>query len=565
MKVFFSYTTKLAAAFCLVVLPSTACEQAGGDPSSPPKPGGTPEQVLLYREPGLSRYDPPVTLSFVRENSDSLEELLSELPGETLADNRWTRLYEEVLGIRVQYEWIARGNLFHRKFGVSLASGEIPDVVRVNASQLRMLSSEGLIQDLTEVYEAYATPLTKQVLSEEGSGPFDTATIGGRLMAIPETGSSIEGAMFIWIRTDWLEQLGLQPPKTMDDVLTISKAFTEKDPDRDGLQNTYGLALTKYLWDPVMGLSGFMAGYDAYPNLWIQDERGQLVYGGIQPEVKAALAALQDMYRTGQLDKEFAIKDGEKAGRLIAEEKVGMLYGEQWGSFLVQTSRKQNPDAKWKAFPIVSLSGEPPKVPLPFATQQFLAVRQGYPHPEALVKLFNLHLEKNWGVTGEYETYYNSPLAVWKLSPVTPFPVMKNLDAYLQLEEFRRTGDASVLKDEAKTIQKRIAAYEAGGGEEATGWGWNLTYGPSGAMSILKQYKANNQLLHEAFTGVPTETMIEKQTILYNMRNDVFLDIIQGRPLSEFDQFVDQWQELGGERITQEVNAWYREKGGVKP
>lgn len=160
------------------------------------------------------------------------------------------------------------------------------------------------------------------------------------------------------------------------------------------------------------------------------------------------------------------------------------------------------------------------------------------------------------------ERYYNAPQAVWKLSPVTPFPVQKNLEAFRELETFRRTGDASVLQDEAKTIQKRIAAYEAGGADSETGWGWERTYGPSGAFSILDGYERKSQLLYESFVGAPTETMIEKQNILNNLQIDAFLDIIQGRPLSEFDNFVAQWNKLGGEQITAEVNDWYAEKGG---
>lgn len=549
-------------AACMAVGLMTACERNNSLPERSPVPQGQTGGAPLYQEPGLSRYDPPVELSFVRENNDALEEILKELPGETLEHNRWTDLYEEVLGIKVTYDWTEWSSIYSRKLGVSLASGDIPDIVRVNASQLRVLSNAGLIQDLTEVYSKYATPLTRQVLSEEGTGPFDTATIDGRLMAIPETNSSIEGAMFLWIRTDWLEDLGLEPPQTMEDVLAISKAFTERDPDRNGRQDTYGLATTKYLWDPVMGLTGFMAGYGAYPGIWVQDKTGKLVYGGIQPEVKKALLVLQDMYRTGQIDREFAFKDGVKAGEWIENEQIGMLYGEQWGSFLVQLSRTHNPQAQWQAFPLVSESGAPPKVPLPFSTSHFLAVRQGITHPEALIKLINLHLEKNWGATSEVERFYNAPQAVWKLSPVTPFPVRKNLEAFQQLETFRRDGDASVLKDEAKTIQKRIAAYEAGGPDSETGWGWEKTYGVSGAFSILDRYERKSQLLYESFVGAPTETMIEKQNILYNLQIDSFLDIIQGRPISQFDDFVAQWNKLGGEQITAEVNEWYAEKGG---
>ena len=60
----------------------------------------------------------------------------------------------------------------------------------------------------------------------------------------------------------------------MEDVLNISEAFTEGDPDGNGKNDTYGMAMTSYLWDPIMGVSGFMAGYEAYPNIWIKDKSG---------------------------------------------------------------------------------------------------------------------------------------------------------------------------------------------------------------------------------------------------------------------------------------------------
>ncbi|RED37276.1 carbohydrate ABC transporter substrate-binding protein (CUT1 family) [Paenibacillus sp. VMFN-D1] len=519
---------------------------------------GKTDGQYIYSEPGLEKYDPPIELTFVRETSDDLDNLIKTFPGETLEDNRWTRLYEQVLGIRIKYDWTAKGTLYNQKLGVALASGNLPDVVRVDADQLRQLSNAGLIQDLTEAYEKYAAPFTKEILGQEGTGPFEAATVDGKLMGIPETSSSIEGAQYIWIRTDWLDRLGLQPPQTMNDVLNISKAFTENDPDRNGKNDTLGLPVTQYLWDPVMGLSAFMAGYDAFPNIWIRDPSGKLVYGAVQPEVKTALKVLQDMYRNGEIDEEFMFKDGIKAKAELIAGKYGMMYGEQWGSFVVQGNHEQDPEARWQAFPIVSATGKPAKVPLRFATHQFLAVRKGVQHPEAIVKLFNLHLEKNWGATAEYEIYYSTPYPAWQLSPVTPYPALKNLDAYYQIEEARRTGNPNVLKDEARSIQKNIEAYLTRG--NPSGWGWERTYGPSGAFSILDRYKRNNQLLYESFVGAPTDTMIEKQSILDSLTMDTFTNIILGHPIDEFDRFVEEWHRLGGDKMTAEVNEWYSNK-----
>ena len=33
--------------------------------------------------------------------------------------------------------------------------------------------------------------------------------------------------------------------------------------------------------------------------------------------------------------------------------------------------------------------------------------------------------------------------------------------------------------------------------------------------------------------------------------------IIGEKPLSEFDEFVDQWKSQGGDQMTQEVNEWW--------
>ncbi|MFC9708766.1 extracellular solute-binding protein [Paenibacillus sp. NPDC056933] len=511
------------------------------------------------QEPSFRKYSSPVQVSFVREAGDDLEQMISQLPGETLLDNRWTRLYEQELGIQLQYDWIAKGDVYGQKLGISLAAGRIPDIVRVNPYQLRQLSNAGLIQNLSEVYQTYASPLTKSILEAEGSGPFDAATIDGKLMAIPETASSIETAQYLWIRTDWLERLKLRPPETMADVLEISKAFTVRDPDGNGLQDTYGLALTNHLWDPVMGVAGLMAGYGAYPNIWIKDGDGRLVYGGIQPEVRKALQVLQNMYLDGQLDPDFSYKKGTNEARLIQNGTIGMLYGEQWTPFMIQSSREADPEAEWQAFPITGESGSLAKVPLRTNTWKYFAVRKDYAHPEVIMKLMNLHLETNWGEHAKYETYYNDDSkAVWMLSPVTPFPGTKNLDAYRQIQEANRSGDLSVLQEEALAIQKRIQAYIHEDVE--SGWGWDQTYGSSGAFSIANGYERNGQLLYDQFTGGITDTMIDRQMILNNLQLEAYLNIILGRPIEEFDQFVTNWKRLGGDQITAEVNAWHDTK-----
>ncbi|MBB6634712.1 extracellular solute-binding protein [Cohnella thailandensis] len=545
----------------------TACSGNGNHTSkATPSPSANPSSSAAAEEANpIGRYDPPIEITTVRNRSDVVENnVLSVLKNEKFEDNRWTQLYSEELGIRIKYNWVIQGDdtsdPYLQKMSVMLASGDLPDIIPVNATQLKQLVDSDQIEDMTNLFEKYASPLLKEILSEEGSGPFDAATFDGRLMAIPQTGSSIEQAQLIWIRTDWLSKLGMSPPRTMNDVLAISKVFAEQDPDGNGKKDTYGLAITKDLWGGAMGLEGFMAGYGAYPNIWLEDSSGKLVYGSVQPETKKALQSLQTMYRNGELDKEFGVKEGHKISEVIVSGKIGMEYGQQWNSIWpLQWNKNNDPNAQWQAFPIVTESGEPAKVPLKFSTTKFFAVRKGAAHPEAVIKLFNMHVEKNWGLTEENEYYYAPPdtESVWQLSPVQPAPTRKNLELYRTLEEVRKTGNKSMLTGEAKAIQKKLDSYASGSKEGFALWGWERIYGPDGAESIVDQYDKNNQFLLDKFAGSPTATMVERQSTLEKMRDEVFVKIILGSPIDDFDQFVEDWKELGGDRITKEVNEYY--------
>lgn len=129
------------------------------------------------------------------------------------------------------------------------------------------------------------------------------------------------------------------------------------------------------------------------------------------------------------------------------------------------------------------------------------------------------------------------------LSPVTPFPGNKNIDAYKQIRDARSTGDFSALQNEALAIHKRIVAYELEDVE--SGWGWKQTYGPSGAFSIADSYEKNGQLLYDQFTGGITDTMVDRQIILRDLQLEAYMNIILGRSIDEFDQFVENWRKLG--------------------
>jgi putative aldouronate transport system substrate-binding protein len=50
--------------------------------------------------------------------------------------------------------------------------------------------------------------------------------------------------------------------------------------------------------------------------------------------------------------------------------------------------------------------------------------------------------------------------------------------------------------------------------------------------------------------------MAEKMPTLQSMESEMIIKVIMGQPIDSFDEFVQNWYELGGTEITDEVNQW---------
>lgn len=552
----------------------TACggNNSGGSSSSASAAGETStaaagdSSAAAESADPFGKYDPPISMTFARTvDNDLNDNILPKTPGETIDSNRWLDLYSDDLGIDISYAWTVRGGLnddaYTQKLNVTIASGDLPDVLIVNRTQLKQLAESDMIADMTEFYDQYASELTREVYNSEGPGILQSATFDGHSMAVPYADASVESTHYLWIRQDWLDKLQLEPPKTMQDLRNIADAFTTRDPDGNGKDDTYAMAVTKDLYSGAMGTEGFFAGYHSYPNMWVKTDDGTLAWGSVLPETKDALKALADMYAAGELDLEFGIKDGAKVAETIAAGKVGIDFGEQWNPMYPLISNYQNdPEADWVGYPIVSADDTLPKVPQKFRTQWYYAVRKDYENPEAVVKLINMHLEKNWGEDNDFNHYYmpveNGAVGVWKFSPVAPAPTNKNLEAFNEIEKARKLGDMSILEGEPAVIQTNLEAYYNG---DTTQWGWDKIYGENGVFHALNGYIENGQVMREEFVGAPTPTMVDKQSSLKTMELEMFVRIIMGDvSIDEFDKFVENWNALGGADMTAEVNEWYQ-------
>ena len=248
--------------------------------------------------------------------------------GDDETNNPWTRAALDEFNIDLEDAWAADGSQYAEKINLSIASQTLPDVFWVNANQFQQVTKLGLVADLTEVYENYASDTLKGIM-ESDTETFDSGKVDGKLMGISTQHFGVISQMnCVWIRDDWMQKLGLEAPQTMDDLFEICRQFVENDPDGNGVDDTYGLAVDKSL----DGLYTLMNAYHAYPGIWLNKEDGKIEYGSVQPEVKTALEAFQKLYDDGILSKEFAVADNAKMTEDLVSGKVGVdICGSSFG------------------------------------------------------------------------------------------------------------------------------------------------------------------------------------------------------------------------------------------
>jgi len=565
----FSYSA-LAALMLVCALVLSACNSGGNNADKGASPSASPTGSAATQQPSDEpsgsqgateeevplKYDPPIELTMV--NSTVGAKIYGE--GEDVNNNRWLDYIKEKYGISLKTLWAVPTDQMMQKINLMIASGDIPDIMPVTATQLAQLHKAGLIEDLTEAYAKYAPQSVKDVLNDAGPEAMASATFDGKMMALPWTGVQKEIVPVLWIREDWMKKLNLPEPKTMADVYAISEAIANGDPDENGKKDTFGLPVDKSLGN----LNGFFNAHHAYQGIWLKNDNGELVYSGIQPEMKNALAKLQEMYKAGQIDKEFGVKDLGKVDENIGQNKIGMYIGGMTYSYAFQVYL---PGVKWLPFPIPSIDDKPTLHQHPLNINYgYWVVKKGTKNPEALFKAIDVWLELFYqNKDDEVFKKYNEVdgVSYWVQAPIQIYKPFKNMEISVHLEPLLRSESAPTeaqlaeLTPEERKIYGMIKEYEGGKTEN---WFYNGRNGLGGSGGIVADYVKNNHYMPDQFIGALTPTMVSKNAALSKLEIETMTKIILGSSLDEFDKFVEQWKSLGGDQITKEVNEWYKSK-----
>ena len=115
-------------------------------------------------------------------------------------------------------------------------SDTLPDFFSCSREVWLDLVEQGQLLDVTDYYDDM--PHRSEVMFDDASKKVVTGE-DGRIygFATPSNWSGNEGLL---IREDWLKNLGLAVPPTLDELYDVLYAFTYNDPDGNGKNDTYG-------------------------------------------------------------------------------------------------------------------------------------------------------------------------------------------------------------------------------------------------------------------------------------------------------------------------------------
>ncbi len=212
-------------------------------------------------------------------------------PGEDLVNNDLVKYVENTINVRPNIIWTtsSQNYAFEAKINLLIASRDIPDVLEFRTAPygmaiLKKLVENDMIQDLTQVVKNYASPSWKDHHAAAGNVAIKMVTFNGKLMAMPNLSDTESAWQFVWMRKDWLDKLKLSAPTTVDDVAAIAKAFIERDPDGNGVADTYGIPGSSELYRGATNTFEWVFNaYKAFPGDWIKDASGKVVFGSITP------------------------------------------------------------------------------------------------------------------------------------------------------------------------------------------------------------------------------------------------------------------------------------------
>lgn len=448
--------------------------------------------------------------------------------------------------------WHVDASHFWENLNVRFAGGEMPDVLVVdNTTQLAQLVDGGIVAELPIEKIREKAPHFAAIADANDPGDlWSTMVYKGKNYGVANPMQQVPMAL-IW-RKDWLDNLGLQVPTTIEEFEKVLTAFTYNDPDGDGKNDTAGMA--ERTFNAIFGAYGLRCVTGAAKGFRVEEvqlgEDNVPFFPWTRPEAKEVLTLLNDWYKKGLIDKEFITGENHGGYQWLSHAfmngQIGVTCAQPYHylNASTDTSDPKNWGVCMKEFKALNPDGDIVFGPAPIGPNGYSGT-EGWNKVGRLTVITTKCAEDPRKVDTFLEmldAYYSDPeyarLANYGIEgvhyAVTPFGTYSRI---MEGVELRTQGVLQVDFGSTVYFAENVDKTKTEFGRSVTGNGyWR-------------------------FNAPATEEFSSCVTTLDTLTEQAYYDMITGtKPISYFDTFVKQFNAAGGQKAEEAIQKAYKEK-----
>ena len=271
-----------------------------------------------------------------------------------LNGNRGVQCMEEATGVHLNWTLIDQ-DAYAEKFSITLAAGDYPDYFGVPDTQVSggidALVEQDICIDLMPMLDDCLPDFKNGIFSTNEEYRKGLISDNGRMTTIKSYEN--QSTMGLYIRQDWLDQLGLAVPETFDELHDVLAAFKNQIPGC-----SYPMLLTQN-WD--YSNNGFVGGFDTSGYGTSSDlsyfvEDGKVQAGILSDNYRDYIQMLRDWFAEGILgEPSMNMQNMFPINEYILSNQCGFAFGQ---SDTLSESSKQQAGGTYDMEPIKAIVRE---------------------------------------------------------------------------------------------------------------------------------------------------------------------------------------------------------------
>ena len=492
----------------------------------------------------------------------------------------WSQLavideYANRLGIRLDCDFYETD--WETQLTLKVAGDELPDMLigcSMNVSDVNEWGGEGYFLDLSQYMDLM--PNLKAYFDQYPELEAYCTTSDGHIYGLPKLKVDMTDRLTrSFINKQWLDNLGLSMPTSIDEYYDVLVAFKEQDANGNGdpddeipllfTSDSGGYtALEKTLLD-AYGI------FTTDPNYVLQaDESGKVELANINDTYKEYLKFMHRLHAEGLMEQE--------AFTITGDEITTKQQGDVYGSFgcgsapFVMANKDISYDANWMALSGMSSELHPKReasIASPVQNSILVAVNGNTEYPEALARFIDYFYTEE-GMLSATKGYDGVTFDMVQDDLLgTEVPEMRIPDGYTSGEEFRYKG--AILNEALNLVEKNIdrqAMFESDREvlekpEFVEKYGW--------AARVIDAFKSDDVTGVEAYPVVSyTSDEVEERGAVYK---DITTYLKQARAQfitgeldldKDWDTYVNTLNQMNLGRLLEIEQAAYDRYAAVK-